>query len=123
MVFKGKKKNRVHHSEKVPVRKRMLIWNARQLGVALAHWRRRVHLNRSPESVSPQRGTVLLLDGEIHLIGKVNLLIGGVAGADLATEVIPVTRSHQTDTEEKITEEAQQEILEVKVHVPTAAWS
>ena len=57
------------------------------------------------------------------MIGKVNLLIGGVAGADLATEVIPVTRSHQTDTEEKITEEAQQEILEVKVHVPTAAWS
>lgn len=57
------------------------------------------------------------------MIGKVNLLIGGVAGADLATEAIPVTRSHQTDTEERITEEAQQEILEVKVHVPTAVWS
>ena len=38
------------------------------------------------------------------------------------TEVIPVTKSHQTDTEERITEEAHQEILEVNVHVPTAVW-
>ena len=31
--------------------------------------------------------------------------------------------SHQTDTEERITEEAHQEILEVKLHIPTAVGS
>lgn len=57
LVFKVKKRNRVHHQGKVPVRKRVLIWNDHQLGLALAHWRRErkreVHLNRNPEAISP----------------------------------------------------------------------
>ena len=56
-VFKLKKRNRVHHQGKVPVRKEVLIWNDHQLGLAPAHWRRErkreVRLNRNPEAVSP----------------------------------------------------------------------
>ena len=57
LVFKVKKRNRVRHQGKVPVRKGVLIWKDHQLGLALAHWRRarkrEVHLNRNPEAVSP----------------------------------------------------------------------